>query len=127
MANPIITLENVTRTFQVKRQIIKAVDDVSLSICEGEIMCLVGESGCGKTTTGKMIAGVLPISSGKILYRHQSIDMLRGNDQKNYRLAVQMIHQDPYASLNPAHTILQIVAAPLRHHGFTRDETHTQN
>ncbi|MBI5032223.1 MAG: ABC transporter ATP-binding protein [Chloroflexi bacterium] len=126
MANPIITLENVTRTFQVKRQVIRAVDDVSLSVCEGEIMCLVGESGCGKTTTGKMIAGVLPISSGKILYRHQSIDMLRSDDYKKYRLAVQMIHQDPYASLNPAHTIFQIIAAPLRHHGFTRDEAHTQ-
>src|SRR5512141_1090573 len=108
MASPLITLSHVSRTFQIKRQVIKAVDDVSLSICEGEIMCLVGESGCGKTTTGKMIAGVLPVSSGKILYRHQSIDLLRGNDHKNYRLAVQMIHQDPYASLNPSHTISQI-------------------
>lgn len=126
MANPIITLENVTRTFNVKRQIIKAVDDVSLEICEGEIVCLVGESGCGKTTTGKMIAGVLPVSSGKILYRHQNLELLRGGDYKKYRLAVQMIHQDPYASLNPTHTISQIIAAPLRHHGLTCDETHTQ-
>jgi len=122
----IITLENVTRTFQVKRQTIKAVDDVSLSIREGEIMCLVGESGCGKTTTGKMITGVLRVSSGKILYRRQNIELLRGDDYKKYRLAVQMIHQDPYASLNPAHTIAAIIAAPLRHHGFTKDETHTQ-
>jgi oligopeptide/dipeptide ABC transporter ATP-binding protein len=123
----IITLENITRTFQIKRQTIKAVDDVSLSIREGEIMCLVGESGCGKTTTGKMITGVLPVSSGKILYRRQNIELLRGNDFKKYRLAVQMIHQDPYASLNPAHTIAEIIAAPLRHHGFTKDEAHTQS
>jgi oligopeptide/dipeptide ABC transporter ATP-binding protein len=122
----IITLEHVTRTFQVKRQTIKAVDDLSLSIREGEIICLVGESGCGKTTTGKMITGVLPISSGQIQYRRQNIGMLKGNDYKKYRLAVQMIHQDPYASLNPTHTISQIIAAPLRHHGFTKNETHTQ-
>jgi oligopeptide/dipeptide ABC transporter ATP-binding protein len=123
----IITLEHVTRTFQVKRQIIKAVNDVSLAISEGEIICLVGESGCGKTTTGKMITGVLPISSGQIQYRRQNIALLRGNDYRKYRLAVQMIHQDPYASLNPTHTISQIIAAPLRHHGFTKNETHTQS
>src|SRR5512136_2028620 len=119
MTSPLITLNHVSRTFQVKRQAIKAVDDISLSIREGEIMCLVGESGCGKTTTGKMIAGVLPVSAGKILYRHQNIELLRGPDRKNYRLGVQMIHQDPYASLNPTHAISQIIAAPLRHHGFT--------
>ncbi len=125
MAKPIITLSRVSRTFQVKRQIIKAVDDVSLSINEGEIMCLVGESGCGKTTTGKMIAGLLPASSGSILYCDQDIATLRGADQKRYRLGVQMIHQDPYASLNPAHTVHDIVAAPLRHHGFTSGDAGT--
>jgi oligopeptide/dipeptide ABC transporter ATP-binding protein len=126
MPKPIITLENVTRTFAIKRQTIKAVDDVSLSINEGEIMCLVGESGCGKTTTGKMIAGVLPISSGRILYNGQDIANLSGGERKKYRLGVQMIHQDVYASLNPAHTISEIIAAPLRHHGLTRGEAHTQ-
>ncbi len=126
MANPIIALDHVTRTFPVKRQTVKAVDDVSLSIEEGEILCLVGESGCGKTTTGKLITGVLPVSSGKILYQGQDIATLRGNDHKKYRLGVQMIHQDVYASLNPTHTIYDIMAAPLRHHGFTQGETHTQ-
>ena len=126
MANPIITLEHVTRTFQVKRQTIKAVDDVSLDIHEGEIVCLVGESGCGKTTTGKMLAGVLPISAGKILYRGKDIARLHARDHKQFRLGVQMIHQDPYASLNPAHTIAAIIAAPLQHHGLTRGEAQTQ-
>jgi peptide/nickel transport system ATP-binding protein len=125
MPNPIITLDHVTRTFPVKRQTIKAVDDVSLSIQEGEILCLVGESGCGKTTTGKMITGVLPVSSGHILYLGHDIATLRGNERKKYRLGVQMIHQDVYASLNPTHTIYDIIAAPLRHHGYTKDETHT--
>lgn len=122
MASPLITLSHVSRTFDVKRQTIKAVDDVSLSIHEGEILCLVGESGCGKTTTGKMIAGLLPPSSGAILYRDQDVAALRGADYKSYRLGVQMIHQDPYASLNPAHTVYDIVAGPLRHHGFTNGQ-----
>jgi peptide/nickel transport system ATP-binding protein len=120
MASPLITLNHVSRTFQVKRQVIKAVDDLSLSIREAEIMCLVGESGCGKTTTGKMIAGVVPASSGEILYRGQNIADLRGTDYRSYRLGVQMIHQDPYASLNPAHTVFEIVSLPLEHHGFAR-------
>ncbi len=126
MPTPIITLDHVTRTFSVKRQTITAVDDVNLSIREGEIICLVGESGCGKTTTGKMIAGVLPASAGRILYLGADISKLTGTERKKFRLGVQMIHQDPYASLNPAHTISAIIAAPLRHHGFTQGETQTQ-
>jgi oligopeptide/dipeptide ABC transporter ATP-binding protein len=122
----ILKLEHITRTFQVKRQTIKAVDDVSLSIQEGEILCLVGESGCGKTTTGKMITGVLPVSSGRILYQGQDISKLSGAEHKKYRLGVQMIHQDVYASLNPTHTLYDIIAAPLRHHEFTHGERQTQ-
>ncbi len=125
MPNALITLEHVTRTFLVKRQVIKAVDDVSLTLHEGEIMCLVGESGCGKTTTGKMMTGVLPCSSGAICYRGQDIAKLSAADHKKFRLGVQMIHQDPYASLNPVHTVLDIIAAPLRHHGFTQGEAQT--
>jgi len=126
MSHSILELNHVTRTFAVKRQIIKAVDDVSLDIREGEIVCLVGESGCGKTTTGKMIAGVLPVSAGEILYRGKNITGLRGDDFKKYRLGVQMVHQDPYASLNPTQTIADIIAAPLRRHGFTRGDEATR-
>lgn len=125
MSVPLITLDHVTRTFTVKRQTIKAVDDLALEIHEGEVLCLVGESGCGKTTTGKMIAGVLPPSSGRILFGGMDIATLKGADFRRYRLGVQMIHQDPYASLNPAQTIYDIIAAPLRHHGLTRSDAAT--
>src|SRR5688500_3407203 len=123
MPDPLIILENVARAFMVKGQTIKAVDDVNLTIPAGEMLCLVGESGCGKTTTGKMIAGILPTSSGRILYRGQDIASITDKDRKAYRLGVQMVHQDPYASLNPIQTIYQTLAAPLQHHRFPRDET----
>lgn len=125
MSEPLITLEHVNRTFQVKGQTIKVVDDVNLTIPAGEVLCLVGESGCGKTTTGKMIAGLLPTSSGRILYRGRDIRMLARHEFKEYRLGVQMVHQDPYASLNPVQTVYDILAAPLQHHRFTRGETQT--
>ncbi|MBM3128775.1 MAG: ABC transporter ATP-binding protein [Chloroflexi bacterium] len=120
MPTPIITLKHVSRTFRVKRHLIKAVDDVSLSIGEGEIVCLVGESGCGKTTTGKMIAGLLAPSAGTIEFCDQAINQMARAAFRKYRLGVQMVHQDPYASLNPTQTIYDIIAAPLRHHKFTR-------
>ncbi|HSJ86170.1 MAG TPA: ABC transporter ATP-binding protein, partial [Anaerolineales bacterium] len=126
MSESLITLEHVSRTFQVKGQTIKAVDDINLSIPAGELLCLVGESGCGKTTTGRMITGLLPTSSGRILYRSKDIATLSRPDHKAYRLGVQMVHQDPYASLNPIQTIYDTLAAPLQHHGFTRGEAETK-
>ena len=126
MSGPLLALEHVNRTFAVKGQTIKAIDDINLNIQAGEVLCLVGESGCGKTTTGKMIAGLLPTSSGSILYRGKDISTLTNKDRKEYRLGVQMVHQDPYASLNPIQTIYQILAAPLQHHRFTRGEAETK-
>src|SRR5690349_8681387 len=126
MAEQLITLEHVTRTFTVKGQTVKAVDDLNLTIPSADVLCLVGESGCGKTTTGKMIAGLLPTSSGRILYRGSDIATLSGQDRKDYRLGVQMVHQDPYASLNPTQTIYDLLAAPLQHHRLTRGDVETR-
>ena len=126
MAESLITLDRVTRSFLVKRQTIKAVDDLNLTITEGEVLCLVGESGCGKTTTGKMVAGLLGTSSGRILYRGQDISKLQGSDRKSYRLGVQMVHQDVYASLNPVQTVFDIIAAPLQRHGLAKGEADTR-
>ena len=98
MTTPIISLKNLTKEFEVKRQVVRAVDDVSLDIAPGEVVCLVGESGCGKTTTGKMVAGLLAPSSGAILFKGTDIRELKGSAWKQFRLGVQLIHQDPYAS-----------------------------
>jgi peptide/nickel transport system ATP-binding protein len=110
-------LEHVSREFPAGEKTIKAVDDVSLSIGEGEVVCVVGESGCGKTTTGKMVAGLQRPTSGRILFGGEDIWVMPPREFARYRQLVQIIHQDPYASLNPAHTVGDILRYPLeRHH-----------
>ena len=127
MPGPMIELKNISRSFHVKRNTyIQAVDNVSLSINEGEIVCLVGESGCGKTTTGRMIVGLLNPTKGQILYRGRDILHLDKAEQKEYRLGVQLVHQDPYASLNPSCPIYDTMAAPLKRHGHTRNDAETR-
>ncbi|HIC93002.1 MAG TPA: ABC transporter ATP-binding protein [Anaerolineae bacterium] len=118
MAEKLIELDRVSRAFDVGRQKIWAVDNVSLAIEEGHILCLVGESGCGKTTTGKIIAGLLRPTEGRVLFQGKDIWTMNRREFKRYRRAVQIIHQDPYASLNPAHTVYKIISAPLLRHGL---------
>lgn len=115
---PLVELVNVSREFEQSGKRVKAVDSVSLAIDEGEVVCLVGESGCGKTTTGRMAAGLIKPTAGEVRFNGQHIWQMNAEQFKKYRLAVQLIHQDPYASLNPAHTVYQILSAPLLHHGF---------
>jgi len=124
---PILELVNLTRKFEQRNKVVTAVDSVSVNVNEGEVLCLVGESGCGKTTTGKMIAGLSRPTSGEIRYDGKNIWQMSDEEQKRYRLAVQIIHQDPYASLNPAHTIYRILSAPLLHHGLVKGQQEARN
>ena len=117
---PIIELRNVTKFFGSGRDQVTAVDSISLGIEPGEIVCLVGESGCGKSTTGRMVVGLLPPSQGQILYQGQNIASMEKADYQQYRRAVQIIHQDPYASLNPTQTVRQMMTAPLLRHQSQR-------
>ncbi|MFO7168046.1 MAG: ABC transporter ATP-binding protein [Chloroflexota bacterium] len=121
MSQPILELVNVSQVFKWHNKPVRAVDGVNLAIGEGETICLVGESGCGKTTTGKIAAGLRRPTSGQVLFRGRDIWTLKGKDWQEYRSAVQMIHQDPYASLNPAHSVSDILSAPLFRHGLVRD------
>ena len=118
---PILELKNVTKYFGSGRERVTAVDNLSLVVEQGEIVCLVGESGCGKSTTGRMAAGLLPISTGQVLFRGQDIATMDREDHQEYRRGVQIVHQDPYASLNPTQTIRQIITVPLLHHKKVRD------
>ncbi len=115
-AAPIIELDHVSQVFGTKRGAVHAVDDVSLTITPGEVLCLVGESGSGKTTTAKMIAGLRPPTTGQLRYKGRDVAHLRGEQLAEFRRAVQIVHQDPYTSLNPIRTIYQTLAAPLLKH-----------
>jgi peptide/nickel transport system ATP-binding protein len=123
---PLIELRNVSKYFGHGRERVTAVDDVSLSVERGEIVCLVGESGCGKSTTGRMAAGLLPISDGQVLFNGQDIAQMDREAYQEYRRAVQIVHQDPYASLNPTQTVRQIITAPLLHHKKARDSAQAE-
>ncbi|MCB0122789.1 MAG: ABC transporter ATP-binding protein [Caldilineaceae bacterium] len=113
---PILELNQITKYFGSRNERVTAVDSLSLSIDDGEIVCLVGESGCGKSTTGRMVVGLLPPSTGSIAYKGQDISKLGRNAYQAYRRAVQIIHQDPYASLNPTQTVRQMLTTPLLRH-----------
>lgn len=122
----ILELRNLSKFFGKDKERVTAVDAISLTINQGEIVCLVGESGCGKSTTGRMAAGLLAPSEGSVLFRGQDITQASGKAYRDYRKAVQIIHQDPYASLNPTQTIRQIITTPLLRHSKVKDRTQAE-
>ncbi len=100
-----------------------AVDGVDMSIAEGEVVGLVGESGCGKSTLGRIVAGIMPPTGGSLNYRGRPVSELRDAEASAYTLDVQMIFQDPFASLNPRMRVRQIIGgAPLFHGIITNAE-----
>jgi peptide/nickel transport system ATP-binding protein len=112
----LIELDRISRTFETPDGPITAVDAVSLALESGEAICIVGESGCGKTTTGRLLAGLIRPSSGRLLYEGKDVWKTKGADLARFRRAVQLVHQDPYASLNPTRTVYQTLSAPLFRH-----------
>ena len=120
-SQPIVELRHVQRRFMKDRQVIPVIQDIDLSIYPQEILCIVGESGCGKTTTGKMIAGLLDPSQGEILVDGSPIETYKGAKASVLRRSLQIVHQDPFASLNPSHTIEQILSFPLKRHRVVKD------
>src|SRR5512137_27542 len=101
---------------------VRAVDDVSFSVCCGETLGLVGESGCGKTTVGRCIVRAYEPTGGEVLYHDADIDLasLPKSELKPYRRELRMIFQDPYASLNARMNVLNIVGQPLKIHGIAQ-------
>ena len=116
MSKSIMKLNNIYRSFKKGRTVIPVLKDINMDLKEQEYICFVGESGCGKTTLGKIITGLLKPSSGELIYQGKDVAKLKGSDYTDYRRGVQIIHQDPYASLNPTHTIFDILSFPLYRH-----------
>jgi oligopeptide transport system ATP-binding protein len=108
----------ITQGIIFQRQIgaVHAVDDLSFEIYEGETLGLVGESGCGKSTTGRTILQLYRPTSGDVFFQDKNLVKMRGNDLRKMRREMQMIFQDPYASLNPRLTVGEIIGEPLMVH-----------
>jgi peptide/nickel transport system ATP-binding protein len=139
---PIIKLDHVHKRFTrsldfaekianlfgagMKEQVVRAVDDVSLEVGKGEVVGLVGESGCGKSTLGRVISGILDASDGTVAYMGKDIATMKGAERRATELAVQMIFQDPMASLNPRMRVVDIIGeAPVVHGIIKRSQLDT--
>ena len=126
----LIQVEDLKVYYPVKGGIInhvtgytKAVDGVSFSIMEGEILGLVGESGCGKSTIGRQLVGLENPTEGKIYYEGRDLSLLKKKEMQKIRTQLQMVFQDPYSSLNPRKHIYEILSQPMLYHGVSTKET----
>ncbi len=123
----VVKVRNLKKYFELKKgffsfggeiPIVKAVDDVNFDIRSGEILGLVGESGCGKTTTGRLLTRLEDPTDGFVFFLGRDIALLEGSDIKVFRRNIQMVFQDPYESLNPRTTVLQTIMEPLINHNI---------
>ncbi|PWH12887.1 MAG: peptide ABC transporter substrate-binding protein [Anaerolineae bacterium] len=128
MATELLRVENLVKYFPIRRGLLQrqvgavhAVDDISFSIYQGETLGLVGESGCGKSTTGRAILQLHRPTSGKVLFEGVDLVKLQGEDLRRMRRKMQIIFQDPYASLNPRMTVGEIIGEPLLVHGIANE------
>lgn len=114
-----LEVDQLKKHFKLNRkQRLKAVDGLSFQVYKGETFGLVGESGCGKSTVGRMLVRLSPVTSGKILFQNQSVRDLKGKDLLLFRRKMQMIFQDPYSSLNPRMNVMDIVAEGIEIHAL---------
>jgi len=108
---PLLSVEHLSKHYPgINRRVVRAVNDVSLSIEEGEVLGVVGESGCGKSTLGRSILRLIEPTDGKIEFQGTDLMSLNRQQMKNIRQDMQIIFQDPFGSLNPRHRVGHILA-----------------
>ncbi|MEH7379224.1 dipeptide ABC transporter ATP-binding protein [Bacillus sp. JJ1533] len=125
MTQPLLQVHNLKKYFPIKGGVfgkkigdVKAVDGLSFFVKKGETLGIVGESGCGKSTTGRLILRLLEPTEGQVLFNEKDVTNLSKLEMRKLRRDMQIIFQDPYASLNPRHTVEQILEEPLIVHGI---------
>ncbi|WP_391557847.1 ABC transporter ATP-binding protein [Robertmurraya sp.] len=125
MTDVLLKVDNLKKYFPITGGLfgktvghVKAVDDVSFYVRKGETLGLVGESGCGKSTTGRVLMRLLEATEGKVFFEDQELTSLNSNAMRKMRKEIQMVFQDPFASLNPRHTVEKILEEPLIVHGI---------
>ena len=114
MAETILEVRNLVKHFKTSRGMLHAVDDVSFTLERGRTLGLVGESGCGKSTTGRTILRLIEPTSGEIIFEGQDVSKLSPSKLRALRKDMQLIFQDPYSSLDPRKTVSQIISEPIR-------------
>lgn len=116
MTEKLLEVRNLKKHFKVKSGLLHAVDDISFSINKGETLGVVGESGCGKSTTGRLVLKLLEPTGGEILFEGRDINKYNKSEMRNIRREMQIIFQDPYASINPRMTVSEIIGESLKIH-----------
>lgn len=123
MAENLIEVKNLVKYFNTKKGVVHAVDGVSFTIEKGKTLGIVGESGCGKSTTGRAILRLIEPTSGEIIFEGKNIEHANKKEMRELRKNMQLIFQDPFSSLDPRMTVSQLIAEPLILNGFPRNKT----
>ena len=119
---PLVQVKNLKKYFNVgHKEVVKALDNVSFDIYEGETVGLVGESGCGKTTCGRIILGLYDKTDGQVLYRGKDVHKMSHSEKYAFKKQAQIVFQDPYSSLDPRMTVADIIAEGIDIHHLAKD------
>ena len=122
MADKILEVKNLKKYFQTPKGTLHAVDDVTFTIERGKTLGIVGESGCGKSTTGRTILRLLEPTSGEVLFEGKDVTKYNKDEMRKMRKEMQLIFQDPFASLNPRKTVSEIIGEPLTLHKLVKSK-----
>jgi len=127
MSEPILQVSNLKKYFKTSRGMLHAVDDISFTLEKGRTLGIVGESGCGKSTTGRCILRLIEPTSGKVVFDGEDILQLSGRKLRERRSDMQIIFQDPFSSLNPRKTVMQTIAEGVEMRGKYRSKAQIEN